>query len=270
MTTESPGSVAVRRRPSTTLVAVGLSGVLVAAVGTAYAAVQSASSLDAAGPLVAEATEPTIAAESTDADAPEKSATVAAPSAKAPHDQLSSDEVAFARNLVANHESYAGTESVTSETGAQYLTADVADPSVYDDQQRRLSLMYYDYAAEELLHYVVNMSALDVESVTGAQGVQPAPTELETQTAYELLLGSDVAGEALTQEFTEATGEATLTADKVDVTAHSYSGGAAGAGLAACETDRCVEVLVQTTDGPFLTTTPYVVNLSDQTVTKVK
>lgn len=266
MTAEAPGTPALRRRPSRLLALLG--GAFVAAAGATYLAVESADSVDAAGPAAAESAAATIAAESTDADAPEKAATVAAPAAKGAYDQLSADEVAFARNLVGTHASYAGTESVTSEAGAQYLSADLVDPTTSDDAHRRLSLLYYDYAAEELLHYVVDLSDPGVESVTAASGVQPAPTELETETAFELLLASDVAGEAITQEFTETTGETTLTTDTVDVTAHSVTGAAAGAD--ACAVDRCVEVLVQTTDGPFLTTTPYVVNLSTRTVTHVQ
>ncbi|MFC4554654.1 hypothetical protein [Georgenia faecalis] len=268
MTAEGPGPVALDRRPSRLLV-LGISGALVAAGGTAYFVTEHARSADAAGPAVTEQAGPTVAAESTDVDAPEKAATVAVPAARGAYDQLTADEVAFARNLVAQHPSYAGTESVTDEAGAQYLSADLADPAMYDDLHRRLSLMYYDYGSEELLHYVVDLSGQSVETVTAAQDVQPAPTEFETQTAFELLLASDVAGEAILQEFTETTGETTLTEDTVDVTAHSFSGGALGSGVDACATDRCVEVLVQTADGPFLTTTPYVVNLSTQTVTPV-
>ncbi len=268
MTTRPTGSAALRRRPSS-IIALGLGGALVAAAATGYLVTRSAASADAAGPATAEP-ELTIAAESTDDGAPEKVATVARPEVRAAHDQLSSEEVAFARNLVAGHPSYAGTASVTEEAGAQYLSVDVADPNAYDDQHRRLSLMYYDYASEELLHYLVDLSAADVESVTTSDGVQPAPTEFETQTAYELLLADDVAGEAIVEEFVETTGESTITDEAVDVSAHSYSGGAAGAGVDECATDRCVEVLVQTTDGPFLTTTPYVVNLSAQSVTRVK
>lgn len=264
MTAEAPGTSALRRRPSRLLALFG--GAFVAAVGATYLAVQSADSVDAAGPEERPAA--TIAAESTDADAPEKAATVTVPAVKGAHDQLSVDEVAFARNLVGTHSSYAGTESVTSEAGAQYLSADLVDPTTYDDSHRRLSLLYYDYASEELLHYVVDLSAPGVESVSAASGVQPAPTKLETETAFELLLASDVAGEVIAEEFAETTGETTLTTDTVDVTAHSVSG--AGAGTDDCAVDRCVEVLVQTTGGPFLTTTPYVVNLSARTVTHVQ
>jgi hypothetical protein len=269
MTAEAPGPVAVRRRPSR-LVALGIGGALLAGACTAYLSTRSAEPADAAGAATADSDGPTIAAESTDADAPEKATAVALPTAKSPYDQLSADEVAYARNLVAQHPSYAGTAALTDEAGAQYLTADLADPSAYADQHRRLSLMYYDYASDQLLHYVVDLSGAGVESVSAAQGVQPAPTDFETETAYDLLLASDVAGDAIAQEFVETTGEAEITDEQVDVTAHSYSGGAAGAGVDACAIDRCVEVLVQTTDGPFLTTTPYVVNLSAQTVTQVK
>lgn len=265
MITQEQGSAAAHRRPSK-LLAIGLTGALLATAATAVALTRTSGTADAAGPE-ASPPPPTVAAESTDTNAPEKKATLPAPTAKAPHDQLAADEVAYARHLVAEDKSYAATKAVTGDAGAQYLSVNVADPTLYDDQERRLSLMYYDYAAEQVLHYVVNLTDRAVEAVDAAAGVQPAPTELETQTAYDLLLASDVAGEAIAREFTERTGQKTITEEAVDVTAHSLTD---GPGLESCKGARCVEVLVQTTEGPFLTTTPYVVNLSDQSVTKAK
>lgn len=209
-----------------------------------------------------------IPAESTDAGSPEKATKpVAAPADKAPLDQLSADEVAYARYLVGQDASYRKTTDVTGGAGAQYLSADLADASAYGDEVRRMSVLYYDYKAEKVLQYVVDMDAAEIEEVTKAKGVQPAPTELETDVAYDLLLAET---DAVADEYSELTGEALTDGSDVAVSAHSWTGGPATEAAPECATDRCVQVLVQTTDGPYLTTTPYVVNLSAQTVTPVQ
>jgi hypothetical protein len=217
------------------------------------------------------ATEPddAVAAESTHPDAPEKAATpVARPAAKAPYDQLSGDEVAYARYLVGRHATYDAAVDVAGGAGAQYLSADLADTSAYGDSVRRLSLLYYDYGAEELVQYVVDMAQGAVAEVVTAQGVQPAPTELETDVAFDLLLQE--AGAEIRAEYLDVTGERLTESAPVDVTAHSWTGGRGTNAAQQCAADRCVQVLVQTPDGPYLTTTPYVVNLSAQTVTPVR
>lgn len=209
-----------------------------------------------------------VPAESTDVDSPEKATNpVAAPADKASLDQLSADEVAYARYLVGQDVSYRRTTDVTGGAGAQYLSADLADASAYGDEVRRMSVLYYDYKAEKVLQYVVDMDAAKIEEVTTAKGVQPAPTELETDVAYDLLLAET---DAVADEYTELTGEALTDGSEVAVSAHSWTGGPATDAAPECTTDRCVQVLVQTPDGPYLTTTPYVVNLSAQTVTQVQ
>lgn len=209
-----------------------------------------------------------VPAESTDAGSPEKATDpVAAPAAKAPLDQLSADEVAYARYLVGQHASYRRTTDVTGGAGAQYLSADLADASAYGDEVRRMSVLYYDYRAERVLQYVVDLDAAEIEEVTRAKGVQPAPTELETDVAYDLLLAETG---AVADEYAELTGEALTDGSDVAVSAHSWTAGPATDAAPECATDRCVQVLVQTADGPYLTTTPYVVNLSAQTVTPVQ
>lgn len=209
-----------------------------------------------------------IPVESIDAGSPEKADDpVAAPADKAPLDQLSADEVAYARYLVGQDASYRRTTDVTGGAGAQYLSADLADASAYGDEVRRMSVLYYDYKAEKVMQYVVDMDAAEIEEVTTAKGVQPAPTELETDVAYDLLLAET---DAVADEYSEITGETLTGSSEVAVSAHSWTGGPATDAAPECATDRCVQVLVQTTDGPYLTTTPYVVNLSDQTVTPVQ
>ena len=216
---------------------------------------------------------PTIAAESTSQDAPEQASPqtpVPAPAVEAAtYDQPTVDEIAYVRYLVSQDPSYAGTASVDGGDGAQYLSADLADPSLTADGDRRYTLFYFDYAADALLHYTVNVATGTVESVTEGTGVQPAPTDQETLLAYQLLL-ADPLGQGIKDEFRAATGEELTDPAQTTYAAHSYTAGPADLGAEACGVQRCVQLLVEAPTGQYLTTTPFIVNLSAQTVTSIK
>ncbi len=212
-----------------------------------------------------------IAAESTDEDAPEKAEEVAPPAEiPAAYDSLAGDEVSYVRFLVSQTDDFAAGVDVFDGEGLQYLSTDVADPSFYDDGQRRLSLLYYDYGTEELVTFLVNVTTGAVESVERGQGAQPAPTEAETVLAWELLLADLAAGADLGSEYEAITG-GTLAPDTagLDLTAHSFTTDAASFGAESCGIDRCVQLLAQVDGGAFLTTSTYVVNLSTKTVLPV-
>jgi hypothetical protein len=212
-----------------------------------------------------------IAGDSTDENAPEKAESVAAPTAiAAAYDQLTGSEVEYVRYLGAQAEAFAAGVDVFGEPGLQFLSTDVADAQAYGDGQRRLLSLYYDYATNETVSMIVNVTTGTVESVERAGGSQPAPTDAETALAWELLLESDLS-EPLTAEFAALTGGSALTtaSAEVELTAHSFITDAGSFGAESCGVDRCVQLLAQVAGGPFLTTTTYVVNLSTSTVLPV-
>lgn len=209
-----------------------------------------------------------IAADSTDEGAPEKAETIAPPETiAAAYDNLSGAEVEYVRHLGAQSPDYLAGADVFGEPGLQFLSTDVADPQSYTDGQRRLLSLYYDYATNEMVSLLINVTRGTVESVDRASGSQPAPTEAETTYAWELLLDSDVA-QPLVDEFSALTGGSALIAGsaEIDLTAHSFITDAGSFGAESCGVDRCVQLLAQVDGGAYLTTSVYVVNLSTATV----
>lgn len=210
----------------------------------------------------------TMAADSTDADAPEKADAVAKPATvAAPLDQLSGSEVEYVRYLGAQHPDFAAGRDLFGEPGLQFLSTDVAEAGAFTDGQRRLISLYYDYATDETVSYLVNVTSGAVESIERAPGSQAAPTDAETALAWELLVDDASAG-PLQEQFAALTGGAELTADSslVDLTAHAFVSDAASFGAESCGTQRCVQILAQVDGGPYLTTSTYIVNLSTRTV----
>ncbi|HET6300395.1 hypothetical protein [Microbacterium sp.] len=210
-----------------------------------------------------------IAADSTDEDAPEKAAAPIEPPAQiaAVNDKLTASEVEYVRYLGAQHPDFAAGRDMFGGEGMQFLSTDVAEPSAYSDGHRRLISLYYDYATDETVSMVVNVTTRTVESVQRAQGAQPAPTDAETAHAWQLLLESELA-EPIAAEFADLTGGSALTTQsaEIELTAHSFSADAGTFGADQCGIQRCVQVLAQVDGGAFLTTSTIVVNLSTQTV----
>lgn len=212
-----------------------------------------------------------IAADSSDADAPEKSESVAPPVViAAAYDQLSGEEVSYVRYLGAQTADFAAGVDVFGDPGLQFLSTDVADPQSYTDGQRRLLSLYYDYATNEMVGLLINVTLATVESVQRASGSQPAPTDAETAYAWEILLDSELS-EPVATEFAALTGGSALTpgSAEVELTAHSFTSDAASFGAESCGVDRCVQLLAQVNGGAYLTTSTLVVNLSTRTVLSV-
>lgn len=216
-----------------------------------------------------DATSTPIAADSTDDNAPEKAETPIEPPTQLPavNDKLTGSEVEYVRYLGAQHPDFAAGRDVFGGEGMQFLSTDVAEPSAYSDGHRRLISLYYDYATDETVSIVVDVTAQTVESVQRAQGTQPAPTDAETAHAWQLLLESEL-GEPVAAEFAGLTGGSALTPQsaEVELTAHSFSADAGTFGAEQCGIQRCVQVLAQVDGGAFLTTSTIVVNLSTQSV----
>ncbi|MEZ3160546.1 hypothetical protein AB1K54_08335 [Microbacterium sp. BWT-B31] len=247
-------------------------------IGSAVAAAAAAVALAFATQVAVQATstpetpESTpIAADSTDDDAPEKAEQIPRPATvAAAYDQLSGSEVEYVRFLGAQDPAFPAGVDVFGEAGLQFLSTDVADPQAYTDSQRRLLSLYYDYGTNETVSMIVNVTTGVVESVQRASGTQPAPTDAETQRAWELLL-ADQAAQPIVDEFAALTGGSVLTPASAEVllTAHSFVTDAGSFGAESCGADRCVQLLAQVDGGAYLTTSTYVVNLSTRTVLTV-
>ncbi|MCC2031168.1 hypothetical protein [Microbacterium allomyrinae] len=244
--------------------AIAAGAAAVALVFATQTAVQATSS-----PELPESTP--IAADSTDENAPEKAVEVAKPATvAAAYDQLSGAEVEYVRFVGAQDPAFTAGVDVFGEAGLQFLSTDVAEPQAYADGQRRLISLYYDYATNETVSMIVNVTTGAVESVERASSSQPAPTDAETSLAWEMLLDSELS-QPLTDEFASLTGGSYLTPASAEVllTAHSFVTDAGSFGAESCGVDRCVQLLAQVDGGAYLTTSAYVVNLSTGAVLSV-
>ncbi|GAA5206962.1 hypothetical protein [Microbacterium kyungheense] len=212
-----------------------------------------------------------IAADSSDEDAPEKAADIPKPATvAAAYDGLTGAEVEYVRFVGAQDAVFAAGKDVFGQPGLQFLSTDVADPQAYADGHRRLLSLYYDYATNETVSMIVDVTTGSVEAVERASGTQPAPTDAETSLAWELLLDSEAA-QPVVDEFAALAGGSVLTPASAEVllTAHSFTTDAGSFGAESCGVDRCVQLLAQVDGGAFLTTSTYVVNLSTRAVLSI-
>lgn len=252
-------------RPRIGAKALGIAGGVSAAGAAALLIVATQVAVQATGDAAPQYTSP-IAAESTDEDAPERVAEVAAPTAViGAYDQLGGDEIAWVRHVVSGSEDYAAGAALGGAEGLQYLSTDVADPNFFDDGVRRLQLLYYDYAADELVSFLVRSNDGTIERTERTAGVQPAPSNAEAEAAWQLLLDDPEAGAAIAADFRGATGEQ-LDPSRITVAAHSFSNDGASFGAESCGVERCLQVHAQIDGGAYLVTSPWVISLSSSAV----
>jgi hypothetical protein len=168
-------------------------------------------------------------------------------------DALTSGEVAKARALALTPQLAAEAEDVTGKAGPEYLSAEV-DP---EDGGRQAELYFYDYKTEKLVKQVVDLKTGKLAKSFAATGMQPPASEQETKTALELLVADPL-------------GKALAGMDGLVPTAHIYTAKPADQGASQCGKSRCVQLIVQTEDGKFLSVSEFVVDLSGRTVARLK
>ncbi len=252
-------------RPRLSARTLGLASGASAAGAAALLIVATQVAVQATGDAAVEYTSP-IAAESTDEGAPERLADVPAPTAViGAYDQLGGDEIAWVRNVVSGSDDYARGAALGGTEGLQYLSTDVADPNAYDDGVRRLQLLYYDYANDELVAFLVRSNDGTIERIDRTSGVQPAPSNAEAEAAWQLLLDDPEAGAAIAADFRGATGEQ-LDPARITIAAHSFSNDGASFGAESCGIERCLQVHAQIDGGAYLVTSPWVISLSSSAV----
>ncbi|MBB2946443.1 hypothetical protein FB565_006211 [Actinoplanes lutulentus] len=168
-------------------------------------------------------------------------------------DALTSGEVATARAVALTPQLAAEAEDVTGKAGPEYLSAEV-DPEAGG---RQAELYFYDYKTEKLVKQVVDLKTGKLAKSFAATGMQPPASEQETKTALELLVADPL-------------GQSLAGMDGLVPTAHIYTAKPADQGASQCGKSRCVQLIVQTEDGEFLSVSEFVVDLSGRTVARLK
>jgi hypothetical protein len=180
-------------------------------------------------------------------------------------DALTSGEVEKARAAALTPQLAANAEDVTGKTGPEYLSAEVDSEA----GGRQAELYYYDYRTEKLFKQVVDLTTGKLAKSFSATGMQPPASEQETRTALELLV-ADPLGSGFKESYRKATGKTLNGTDGLVPTAHIYTAKPADQGASQCGRNRCVQLIVQTEDGRYLSVSEFIIDLSGRTVARLK
>ncbi|MFC6565464.1 hypothetical protein [Actinoplanes utahensis] len=181
------------------------------------------------------------------------------------NDALTSGEVQKARTIALTPQLAANAEDVTGKAGPEYLSAEIDAEA----GGRQAELYYYDYKSEKLVKQVVDLGAGKLVGSFSAAGMQPPASEQEARTALDLLL-ADPAGNGLKEAYRAATGKQLNGAEGLVPTAHIYTAKPADKGAGQCGKNRCVQLIVATDDGQFLSVSEFIIDLSGRTVARLK
>lgn len=185
------------------------------------------------------------------------------PSAGTGRDPLAPAELTRARALAAGTTG----RDVTGAAGAEYLSFELADPVGAD---RRAALYFYDYATDELVKQLVNLSAGRLEDAYRATEMQPPPAEREVGTAFRLLLADPAAGAAFRSRWAGDIGTPFTDPAQAAVTAQTYIAHPGAEPAGQCGRHRCLQLLPRdAAGGDFVDVNDFVVDLSGPAVVRL-
>ena len=195
---------------------------------------------------------------------------VAAPATGTGRDPLTPDEAALAEAVALDHEAVEGMTDVNGDDGPELLSIELAADDPAGDPDARLADVYaYDYSTDVLVKQVVDLTAGEVVRSATAPGMQPPPSEAEVAAAFALLL-ADPAGAGLAAQFRVITGEELTAPEQVTGTGASFVAPEGATQASACGRHRCLTLFAQIPDGPYVDLSALVVDLSDQTVIRLR
>ncbi|MFI5430071.1 hypothetical protein [Aeromicrobium sp. UC242_57] len=174
-------------------------------------------------------------------------------------DPLSTNETGYAIHLASTATSIPDDATdVRGESGPEFLYADLPDD--VDGTGRKALVVLYDYTGNKTYHQLVNLKTGDVTSKS-AQRLQPPPSPDEAKTATTIAINADPALPFSTQ-FAESEGVPLISSEQVGYVAGAWTFDGTTVRGKSCGTDRCVQLMVKTTSGIYLSTLDFVVNLS--------
>ncbi|WP_239087200.1 hypothetical protein [Actinoplanes digitatis] len=187
------------------------------------------------------------------------------PAAGTGGDPLTTGELARARAAALTPRLAAGARDVTGAAGPEYLSAETAA----DGATRQAEVYYYDYRADRLVKQVVDLATGRVTGSYSATGMQPPAARREVDAALGLLLAGPFAAD-LRDGYAAATGRPFAGAADVVVTAHVYRARPADTtGARACGVHRCLQLVAQAGDGPFIDLDHLIIDLSGRSIARL-
>ncbi|MFI5934030.1 hypothetical protein [Actinoplanes sp. NPDC051494] len=180
-------------------------------------------------------------------------------------DALTSTEVGKARTAAVTGKLASSAEGVTGEAGPEYLSAEVD----LDGTGRQAEMYFYDYKTDKLIKQVVDLKSGKLVESFSAAGMQPPASVREASVALDLLLADPLSADFRTA-YAKATGKELTGKEGLDATAHIYKARPADTGAASeCGVKRCVQLLVQTTDGHYINVKNLIIDLSGRRVARL-
>jgi hypothetical protein len=186
------------------------------------------------------------------------------PAAGSGSDPLTSTEVDKARAAAVTPKLASDARGVTGEAGPEYLSADVD----FEGAGRQAELYFYDYGTDKLIKQVVDLPTGKLVKSFSAAGMQPPASAREASVALDLLL-ADPRGADFKAAYQKAVGKEFAGRDGLVATAHTYTAKPADKGASQCGAKRCVQLIVQTPDGRFITVNNLIIDLSGRKVARL-
>ncbi|GAA2513161.1 hypothetical protein [Winogradskya humida] len=185
------------------------------------------------------------------------------PAAGAGSDALTSTEVDKARAAAVTPQLASGARDAAGKAGPEYLMADLDE-----DTGRQAELYYYDYKTDKLIKQVVDLETGKLARSFSAAGMQPPASKQEASVAFDLLL-ADPLGAEFKAAYRKAAGKELAGKEGLTVTAHIYTARPADKGARQCGAKRCVQLIVETADGRFISVNDLIIDLSGRTVARL-
>ena len=189
---------------------------------------------------------------------------VAEPATGSGSDPLTTAEVDKARAAALTPQLASAARGVTGEAGPEYLSADVD----FEGTGRQAELYFYDYRTDKLIKQVVDLPTGKLAKSFSKAGMQPPASAREASVALDLLL-ADPLGADFKAAYHEAAGKEFAGRDGLVASAHIYQAKPADKGASQCGAKRCVQLLVQTADGKFITVNDLIIDLSGRKVARL-
>lgn len=185
------------------------------------------------------------------------------PAAGTGDDALTSAEVSKARAAAVTPQLASDARDAAGAAGPEYLMADLDEGT-----GRQAELYYYDYRTDKLIKQVVDVATGKLVKSYSAKGMQPPASPREASVAFDLLV-ADPLGADFKKAYHDATGKDLAGKEGLTVTAHIYTARPADKGAPQCGAKRCVQLIVQTADGHFISVNDLIIDLSGRTVARL-
>jgi hypothetical protein len=180
-------------------------------------------------------------------------------------DPLTAGEVDKARAAALTPQLVESAKDVTGAKGPEYLSSEIIEGGTGRDA----ALYFYNYGTDELVKQVVDVTGGTVTGSFRAKNMQLPAADREVATALDLLL-ADPLGADVRALYRQVTGKPWSGKDKLKVEAHIYHARPANTETSECGRHRCVQLVAQVTDGPFVDLSDIIIDLSGRTVVRVK